>query len=33
MKAAATSSLEGTKLYIAKGIEQNKLDQKKEDNI
>lgn len=33
MRAAATSFLERTKLYIAKGIEQNKLDQRKEDNL
>lgn len=33
MRAAATSFLERTKLYISKGIEQNKIDQKKEDNI
>lgn len=29
MRAAATRSLERTKLYISNGIEQNKLDTKK----
>lgn len=33
MRAAATRASERTKLYIAEGIEQNKLDHKIEDNI
>lgn len=32
MRAAATRSLERTKLYVSKGIEQNKLDKKKKRN-
>lgn len=31
MRAAATRSLERTKLYISNGIEQNKLDTKKKE--